>query len=197
VRLLLASKSEARRRMLEAAGVPFEAVEAEFDEERAKGKLGIEALSAQTLAAALAERKALAARAGSGSLVLGSDQTLETPDGSIMSKPASPEEAYEQLRSLSGRSHRLHSAAAVAEDGAIVWRGTETVSLTMRPFSEDFLSDYLAREYDTVRWSVGGYHVEGRGVQFFERIEGSHFAVLGMPLLPLLAYLREREVLPA
>ena len=196
MKLVLASKSEARRRMLEAAGVPFEAVAAELDEEAAKAKLRIEALSAPTLAAALAEKKALSVRAGSGTLVLGSDQTLETPDGAMLDKPASPADAFEQLRSLGGRTHRLHSAAAVAENGTIVWRGAETASLTMRPLSDGFLADYLAREYEAIRWSVGGYHIEGRGVQLFDRVEGSHFAVLGMPLLPLLGYLRDRGILP-
>ena len=181
--------------MLDAAGVPFEAVSAQVDEEKVKAKLRLEALSAGTLAEALAEKKALSVGAGRVALVLGSDQTLELDDGSMLDKPTSPEEAYEQLRSMSGRTHRLHSAAAVAEDGKIVWSVAETAALTMRRFSDGFLKDYLAREYDAIRWSVGGYHIESTGVQLFERIEGSNFAVLGMPLLPLLAYLRERGVL--
>lgn len=197
MKLLLASRSEARRRMLEAAGVPFEPVAAEIDEEQAKAKLRIEALSAPALAGALAEGKALSVTATADALVLGSDQTLEMADGGMIDKPASREDAFEQLRALSGRTHRLHSAAAVAEQGGIVWRASETVSLTMRRFSDPFLEDYLEREYDRIRWSVGGYHIEGRGVQLFEHVEGSHFAVLGMPLLPLLAYLRERGILPA
>ena len=195
MKLLLASRSAARRRMLEGAGVPFEAVDAGFDEDAAKAKLRIEALSAPALAAGLAREKALSVRAGSESLVLGSDQVLETDEGQVLGKPSSREDAWRQLRSLAGRTHRLHSAAAVAEGGTIVWRGAETASLSMRGYSDAFLEDYLAREYEAIRWSVGGYHVEGRGAQLFDRIEGSHFAILGLPLLPLLGFLRERGML--
>ncbi len=181
--------------MLGSAGVPFDVVSAALDEDSAKAKLRNAAPTAPALAAALAEQKALSVAHHSGSLVLGSDQILETDDGGMLNKAGSPAEALEQLQSLSGRTHRLHSAAAVAEDGAVVWKAVETASLTMRPLSENFLADYLDREYETVRWSVGGYHIEGCGAQLFERIEGSHFAILGMPLLPLLGYLRERGIL--
>jgi septum formation protein len=183
--------------MLDAAGVPFEAMAAGVEEEALKAKLRIQALSALGLAEALAERKALSIGGERDALVLGSDQTLELHDGSMLDKPESPEHAFEQLRSMSGKAHRLHSAAAVAEAGGIVWRGTETAALMMRPLSDAFLQDYLAREYEAIRRSVGGYHIEGRGVQLFERVEGSHFAILGMPLLPLLAFLRQRGILPS
>ena len=195
MKLVLASKSEARRRMLDAAGVPFEAVAANLDENKVKAKLRLEALSAPSLAAALAEKKSLSVSASRDVLVLGADQTLELHDGRMLDKPASPADAFQQLRSMSGRTHRLHSAAAVAERGEIVWAGAETATLTMRRFSDAFLEDYLTREYQEIRWSVGGYHIESTGVQLFERIEGSHFAVLGMPLLPLLGHLRERGVI--
>jgi septum formation protein len=173
--------------------VPFEAVDAPLDEEAAKAEL--QGLGAAALAEALAERKALSVAAGPEALVLGSDQTLEREDGSILGKASSPGELSEQLRSLRGRTHRLHSAAAVAELDRRLWRGAETVALRMRDFSDDFLSAYVEREYETVRWSVGGYHVEGVGAQLFEVIEGSHFALLGLPLLPLLGFLRSRGVL--
>ena len=192
-RLLLASKSAARRRMLEAAGVPFETVDSAVDEEALKARLAH--LDAPALAQALADAKALAVEASPQALVLGSDQVLELEDGTMLSKAASREELADQLRRMSGRTHRLHSAAAIAESSKIAWRGAESVAMTMRPLSEDFIRAYLEAEFDEVRWSVGGYHVEGRGVQLFERIDGSHFAVLGMPLLPLLAYLRERGML--
>jgi septum formation protein len=195
VRLLLASKSEARRRMLEAAGVPFDAVEAELDEAAAKGGLEAAGFDPRGIAEELAQLKALSVEAGNDALVLGSDQTLELDDGGMMSKPASREEAFEQLSTLSGRTHLLHSSAVVAEGGEAVWWHCETVEMTMRRLGEDFLQDYLDREYDHVRWSVGGYRIEGLGAQLFERIDGSHFAVLGMPLLPLLGYLRERGLL--
>jgi septum formation protein len=195
VKLLLASQSAARKRMLEAACVPFEVVSPAFDEEAAKAQLRTRRLGAAALAKALAERKALAVPPEAGSLVLASDQTLETEGGELLDKPKSPEDLGQQLRLLSGKPHRLHSAAVITENGCAVWSATESATVTMRPLGEDFLQTYVAREYETVRWSVGGYHVEGRGVQLFEKTEGSYFAVLGLPLLPLLAYLRERGVL--
>jgi len=179
--------------MLEAAGIPFEVMDSAYDEEQAK--LRLEGLTPAEVALALAEGKALAVT-GSG-LVLGSDQTLERDDGSMLGKPASREGAFQQLKSLSGRSHRLHSAAVIAENGVVAWRHVESVTLSMRPLSDDFLRDYLDAEYEAIRWSVGGYRIEGPGIQLFDRIEGSHFAILGLPLLPLLGYLRERGVLPS
>jgi septum formation protein len=181
--------------MLEAAGVPFEAADAPLDEDKAK--LELAGHGAESLARALAQLKASAVAGGPADLVLGSDQTLERDDGSILSKPATREEAFAQLKSLSGATHWLHSAAAIVEQGELVWSATETVKLKMRALSDGFLDAYLDEEFETIRWSVGGYHVEGRGAQLFERIEGSHFAVLGLPLLPLLAYLRERGVIAA
>jgi septum formation protein len=178
--------------MLEAAGVPFEAVEAPLDEEEAKRRFA--GLGAADLAAALAEAKARSVTADATALVLGSDQTLERDDGRMLSKPKSREDALEQLRSLSGRTHRLHSAASIVEGGEAVWTAIESVTLAVRPLSDAFLRRYLDLEYEAIRWSVGGYRIEGPGVQLFDRIEGSHFAILGMPLLPLLAYLRERGV---
>lgn len=196
MRLLLASKSEARRRMLEAAGVSFETVEAELDEAAAKGGLEAAGFDARGVAEELAQLKALSVEAPFGVLVLGADQTLELDDGSMLSKPASRAEAHEQLRLLSGRTHVLHSAAVVIADGATSFWQSETVELTMRPLSDGFIQAYLDREYEAIRWSVGGYRIEGEGVQLFERIEGSHFAVLGLPLLPLLAFFRERGLIP-
>ena len=182
--------------MLEAAGVPFVPAEAELDEEAAKAGLAGAGFDARGVAEELAQLKALSVVAGAGDLALGSDQTLETADGAMLSKPRSREEAHEQLRALSGRTHRLHSAAVIAQDGEAVWWHSETVTLSMRALSEDFLRAYLDREYEAIRWSVGGYRIEGPGVQLFDEIDGSHFAILGMPLLPLLAYLRERGLVP-
>ena len=197
MRLLLASKSATRRRMLEAAGVPFDVMEGSFDEEKAKAELRAGRLGAAELALALAEAKALAIDVGPELLVVGADQVLEREDGSVLDKAGSPGELAEQLRSLRGRPHRLHAAAVAAAAGRPVWRAAETVTLHMRRFSDAFLEAYVGRDYDEVRWSVGGYHAEGRGAQLFDRIDGSHYAVLGLPLLPLLAFLRERGVLPA
>lgn len=195
MKLLLASKSEARRRMLDAARVPFEAVEAELDEAAAKAGLWGAGFDSRGVAEELAQLKALSVEAPAVDLVLGSDQTLERDDGTLLGKPTSRDEARRQLLSLSGSTHRLHSAAVIAQAGEGVWWGCETVAMTMRPLSDAFLEDYLDREYEHVRWSVGGYRIEGPGAQLFERIEGSHFAILGMPLLPLLGYLRERGFL--
>ena len=194
MRLLLASKSEARRAMLDAAGIAFTAVEAELDEGAAKAGLEGAGFDPRGIAEELAQLKALAVEPRDGDLILGSDQTLERADGTMLSKPSSRGEALDQLRSLSGATHYLHSAAVVAEAGEAVWWACETVAMTVRRLSDAFLNDYLDAEYEAIRWSVGGYRIEGPGVQLFERIEGSHFAILGMPLLPLLAYLREREM---
>jgi septum formation protein len=180
--------------MLASAGVPFEAVDAPFDEEAAKPALA--SLDARGLAEALAGLKAASIAAPDG-LVLGSDQTLELADGTILSKPASRAELADQLRAMRGSRHWLHSAAVVVESGAPVWRSCESVALTMRPFGEAFLEAYLDAEYEKVRGSVGGYRIEGPGAQLFEKIEGSHFAVLGLPLLPLLGFLRSRGVMPS
>jgi septum formation protein len=195
VKLLLASRSAARRRMLEAAGVSFETIDTDLDEEEAKAGLATAGFGARDMAEMLAEMKAKSAKAGEGALVIGADQTLEAEDGGMLSKPGSREEALEQLRALSGRSHVLHSAAVVAENGEGVWGETESVALTVRPLGEDFLKAYLDAEYEEIRWNVGGYRIEGPGVQLFDKIEGSHFAILGLPLLPLLSFLRSRGLM--
>jgi septum formation protein len=181
--------------MLEAAGVPFEVVETRFDEDGVKASMTRRGLGGAELALALAEGKVRVVEGGG--LVLGSDQILELDDGSLLDKPKDREEALAQLRRMSGRSHQLHSAATIVESGVIQWRHVETVTMHVRPLGEFFLQNYLDREWEQVRWSVGGYHVEGRGAQLFERIEGSLFAVQGLPLLPLLAFLRERGLLLA
>jgi septum formation protein len=193
--LLLASRSATRRQMLEAAGVPFQVRTGEGDEQSAKDRLRSEGLGAADLARALAEFKAVDVTNAGVALVLGADQTLECDDGTMLDKPGSADELAQQLRRLSGRTHRLHSAAVIVEAGEPAWSGVESVALTVRHLSDAFIARYLDREYESVRFNVGGYRIEGPGVQLFDRIEGSHFAILGLPLLPLLRYLREREVL--
>ena len=195
MRLLLASKSEARRRMLENAGVPFEAVAAPFEEEQAKAGLLASGFEPRDLAEMLAELKAKSVAAAPGDLVLGADQVLELDDGGMLNKPVSRHDASAQLRRLSGATHKLHSAAVVVAAGERLWGTTETVMLEMRMLGDAFLQRYLDAEYEAIRWSVGGYRIEGPGAQLFSRIEGSHFAILGLPLLPLLAFLREQGVL--
>jgi len=195
MRLILASRSRARRAMLEAAGVPFETAQAELDEAAAKAGLAGAGFDPRSVAEELAQLKALSVRGADGALVLGADQVLEREDGAMLAKPESREEALEQLQSLRGATHLLHSAAVIVERGEAVWSHCQSAAMTMRPLGDDFLRSYLEAEYDAIRWSVGGYRIEGPGVQLFERIEGSHFVILGLPLIPLLAYLRERGVL--
>lgn len=190
--LVLASTSATRRAMLAAAGVSHDAVAAGVDEEAAKAALGH--LDGRALADALAELKAIKVSARRpGDLVLGCDQTLELEDGTLLDKPG--DALGEQLRRLSGKTHRLHSAVVAAENGQPVWRHVERAKLTMRPLSDAFIDDYVAREGEAVAGCVGGYRIEGLGAQLFSRIEGSHFTILGLPLLPLLDWLRVRGIL--
>jgi septum formation protein len=165
--------------MLEAAGVPFEAVDAKVDEDGIKAALRRRGTPASEMALQLAEAKARTVEVRPNDLVLGCDQVLELDDGTTLDKPRDRAEAADQLCRLSGRAHRLHAAACVIEAGVVAWRHVESATLHVRPLGEAFLQDYLEREWEEVRWSVGGYHVEGRGVQLFERIEGSLFACPG------------------
>lgn len=195
MKLLLASKSATRQRMLADAGVRVETVAAPFDEDEAKPGLLASGFEPRDLAEMLAELKAKSAAVGADDMVLGADQVLELDDGTMLSKPASRGHAVAQLRRLSGATHRLHSAAVVIQNGERVWGETESVAMTVRSLSDDFIAAYLDAEYEAIRWSVGGYRIEGPGAQLFESVEGSHFAILGLPLLPLLAFLRERGVM--
>ena len=193
--LLLASQSQSRRQMLESAGVAFETVAASLDEEEAKAGLVAAGFEPRDLAEMLAEMKAKNAAAEAGDLVIGADQVLELDDGTMLSKPGSRDAALAQLRAMSGGTHYLHAAAVVVENGERLWGETETVAMDVRPLSEDFLQSYLDAEYEAVKFNVGCYRIEGMGAQLFEEVTGSHFAVLGLPLLPLLDYLRERGLL--
>jgi septum formation protein len=194
--IILASLSAARREMLKSAGVPFEAVAAGVDEDAAKQTLRADGLGARDLADALAELKALRISARRpGDLVLGCDQTLVLDDGTMLDKPGAA--LAEQLRLLSGRTHSLYSAIVAAENGHPIWRAVERVKLTVRPLSEPFIADYVAREGEFVAGCVGGYRMEGVGAQLFLKIEGSHFTVLGLPLLSLLDWLRSRGIMPS
>lgn len=194
--LVLASQSAARRAMLTAAGVPYEALSPRVDEDSAKAALRADGIGARGLADALAELKAI--RLSSripGGLVLGCDQTLELDDGTMLDKPADRAAAFEQLRLLSGRAHVLHSAAVIAENGQAIWRHVDRAKLQVRPLSDAFIESYLDQEYDHVSGCVGCYRIEGPGIQLFTRIEGSHFTILGLPLLPLLDFLRIRKII--
>lgn len=195
--LVLASRSAARRAMLEAAGVSADLDPADVDEAALKERLLAGGRSPLQVAEALAAEKALAvSRRAPGRLVLGADQTLDQ-DGVLFDKAADLTQAAERLRGFSGREHRLHSAAAIALDGKVIWTAVDTARLKVRPLSENFIQAYVERNAEAALSSVGGYWLEAEGAQLFERVEGDYFTVLGLPLLPLLAFLRERGALPS
>jgi septum formation protein len=191
--LVLASKSSARQSLLSSAGVPIEVQAADIDErelENAAASLGPSAI-----AALLAREKALAVeRHHPGRLVLGADQMLAL-DGRRFAKPPDRGAARVQLRTLAGRTHELHSAIAFVHNGAVVFDHVEVARLTMRDFSDQFLDRYLDAAGSAVTQSVGAYQIEGLGIQLFDRLEGDYFTVLGLPLMAVLEYLRQRGCL--
>ena len=186
--LVLASKSGSRRAMLEAAGIAFESVPADLDERALEA--GLAGAAPADVALALAEAKALAvSRACPGRLVLGSDSLVEV-EGRRFDKPATRADAVAHLRFFSGRTMNLHSAAALARDGAVLWRHAAVARLQVIALSDAFIESYLDHEWPAVSGCVGVFRIEGRGVQLFQSIEGDHFTVLGMPLLAVLGALR-------
>jgi septum formation protein len=190
--LLLASTSATRRMLLESAGLPV-AVEPPGVDERARE--GAMPGSPQDLARRLAAEKALAvSRREPSRVVVGADQVLAL-DGEVMHKPENREAARRQLARLSGRTHTLHSAFAIARDGAVLRDGLDTARLTMRMLDDAAVARYLDLAGEDVTQSVGGYRLEGVGVHLFERVKGDHTTILGLPLLPLLAALREMGLL--
>ncbi|MBB3348119.1 MULTISPECIES: nucleoside triphosphate pyrophosphatase [unclassified Sphingomonas] len=193
--LILASQSASRTAMLSAAGVPFTAEPAYADEAALKAAMA--GARPRDLADALAELKALKVSARHpGALVLGSDSLAVLDDGSVLDKPTSRDEARDHLRRMSGRHHDLVSAAVVAENGRPVWRVVDAARIIVRRLSDAFIETYLDAEWPAIAGCVGCYRIEGPGVQLFAKVSGSQFTVLGMPLLPVLDYLRTREVLP-
>lgn len=195
-RLVLASTSPTRRRVLEQAGIAFESVSPNVDEDAAKAAFRHEGLSPRDLADALAELKAHAGWARTHAPTLGCDQTLEF-EGDVFDKPTDVDDLRRQMIRLRGQTHKLHAALVLVENGSATWREVVTVRLTMRDFSNAFLDDYLAVEGPAVLGSVGGYRIEGMGIQLFDRIEGDHFAILGLPLVGLLHALHQRGLAPA
>jgi septum formation protein len=188
-RIVLASTSRTRIELLSNAGVAFVAKAAPVDERAVERPLIAAGNSAGAIAEALAEAKALALAGEGDALVLGADQTLDF-GARRWSKPRSIAAAREQLLALSGHTHLLHSAVAAARNGKIVWSHCDTARMTMRTFQGSFVDNYLAKVGDAALTSVGAYQIEGPGLQLFERIEGDFFTILGLPLLPLLAFLR-------
>jgi septum formation protein len=192
--LVLASKSKVRRTLLEAAGIPVEIDPADIDERAAEAPHA--GASPEKIALLLAHDKALAvARRRPGSLVLGADQTLALGNHRF-SKPATISAAREQLASLSGKTHALHAGVAVVRDGKILFETVAIAHLTMRALSNTALDAYLSAAGERILSSVGAYQLEGLGVHLFEKIEGDHFTILGLPLLPLLGFFRREGMLP-
>jgi septum formation protein len=195
--VLLASNSTGRLNMLIAAGVATTAVSPLVDEDSIKAALHMDGAKPRDIADALAQAKAQKiSRKYPGDLVIGSDQILETGDGRLLDKPETAEQAKEQLRALSGQTHTLISAVVICEAGQPVWRHIDTAKMTMRVLSSGFIDAYVERYWSEIQHCLGCYRIEGEGAQLFERIEGSQFTVIGMPLLPVLDYLRIRGVLP-
>lgn len=193
--LVLASKSAGRRLALSQAGLPFEIRPADVDERAIEAALG--PVGADALAAALARVKAISvSNETPGRLVIGADQVASC-ETRVFGKPETMAKAAELLRFLSGRRHRLHSALALARDGAVIFETIAHADLTMRPLSDSFIDAYLAAMGETALTSAGAYQVEGLGAQLFSKVEGDHWTIMGLPILPLLDALRRHNALLA
>jgi septum formation protein len=190
--LILASNSQIRREMLGQAGVAFEVRSPAFDEDRVK----LSGVDGEELARQLAEGKAASIAASADDWVIGSDSTVSVA-GVRYSKPRDRQQAAAHLTAFSGRTMLLSSAVALARQGKVEWSHSETARLGVRALSDSFIEQYLDLEWPDVGYCVGVFRMEGRGVTLFDKVEGSHFTILGMPLIPLLGALRERGVMPS
>lgn len=189
--IVLASGSVFRKKMLEDAGLAIEAVKPQIDERAVEAAVANSGVGPEDLALILAEAKALeVSQNRPGALVIGTDQTLSMGD-EVLHKPRDMEEARRRLLALSGRTHQLNSAVVLVRDGETLWRDVSIAQLTMRDLDPAFIGRHLAKVGDKALASVGAYQVEGEGIQLFEKIEGDYFTIVGLPLLPLLAALRE------
>ncbi|AKS47723.1 septum formation protein [Octadecabacter temperatus] len=194
--IILASTSEIRSKLLRNAGLDHTITPARIDEDSIKRALEAEEATPRDIADTLAEMKARkVAEKGIGGLVLGCDQVLSFK-GAILSKPKTRQEAHDQLVALRGQPHQLLSAAVIYEDLKPVWRHVGVARLAMRDFSDAYLDDYLERNWDSIRWSVGGYKIEEEGIRLFRMVQGDTFTIQGIPLLELLSYLTLRGTLP-
>lgn len=194
MQVILASGSASRRALLAGAGVAAESVKPNVDEDAVKAALRADGLPVRDQAMALAELKAQKVSAGHNGLVIGGDQMLAL-EGAAFDKPADLDSARSHLRALSGKTHTLETALVICENGEAVWRHLARPKLTMRPLSEAFIEDYIVKSGDGLLSTVGAYKLEALGAQLFTQIQGDYFSILGLPLLPLLDYLRVRGAL--
>ncbi|MEZ5946060.1 MAG: Maf family protein [Hyphomonas sp.] len=193
--VILASGSESRRKVLAAAGVEARCIKPNVDEDALKAGYRMEGLPVREQAMRLAEMKALKVSSREPGLVIGGDQMLALGDEAF-DKPKDLDAAKDHLRKLSGQAHTLETAIVVCENGIPVWRHLARPKLTVRPLSEDFIEGYVARAGEPLLATVGAYQLEGLGAQLFTKVDGDFFSILGLPLLPLLDYLRVRGVVP-
>ncbi len=195
-RLILATSSQIRIRLFQNAGIPVVALPARIDEGAIKSALVNDGARPRDIADALAQQKAQ--KIGlkhPEDTTIGCDQILEL-DGTLMGKPGSPDDAAEQLSELSGTTHSLFSSAVIFSGGAPIWRHVGSVKLQMRPLSNSYISDYVERNWESIRHSVGGYKLEEEGIRLFHRVDGDYFHVLGLPFLEIVNYLIERGQIP-
>ena len=192
--IILASGSKIRATILQNAGVKFRVQTSRVDEDAFKDSMRAEGLSPRDQADYLAQMKSEKVSSQTSGLVLGADQMLSL-EGRGFDKPKSREEAFERLKEFSGKTHHLECAAVISENGEAVWRYIARPKLTMRRLSDEFINSYLDQIGDAAFESVGAYQLEGLGVQLFSSIEGDYFSILGLPLLQILDYLRERSVI--
>lgn len=196
MRLILASASQSRVKLLTSAGLTFEAIPANVDETAVKDAMQADDATALQCAEALADLKALKiSQQHPDALVIGADQMLEC-EGTWFDKPPTMAAARDQLMALAGKTHLLPTVAVVATGGARIWHHVSAPRLTMRAFDDSFVAAYLERAGERVMTSVGAYQLEGLGVQLFHKVEGDFFTILGLPLLPLLDFLRGHKVVP-
>ena len=194
MRIILASGSYIRRKLMEDAGLEFEVISKPVDEAAIKDSMLAESARLQDIADALAEAKSLRVSRIESGLVIGADQIM-VMDGQLFDKPKDINEAQERLKLMRGKTHYLIGAVVISENGVPVWRHLSKTKLTMREFSDEFLEDYLKAEGDLVTKSVGAYRFEGLGAQLFSDVEGDFFSILGLSLLPVMDYLRIRGAL--
>ncbi len=196
--IVLASQSTARSALLTSAGIMHSIQPAHIDEDALTSGLLAEGQTARNIADALAEAKAIKlSRRSPADLIIGSDQVGQLDDGSLLGKPENPDSLAVRLRQMSGTSHRLYTAVVIAQGGIAIWRHIDVVTLNVRPLSDAFIADYANLHWDAVRHCAGGYRFEAEGAQLFTHVDGSHFSIMGLPLLPLIGQLQVLGYLPS